>query len=633
MQSVGIEDGSGAIAPGHAGTGQETRGAAMICAPMKETSMATSFANFSFDFDVDALKRKYQEERDRRLRGDGNAQYAHLEGQFAHFAADPYVVRQERKPIAEDVEVVVIGGGFGGLLTGARLREAGIDDIRIIEKGGDFGGTWYWNRYPGAACDVESYIYLPLLEEVGYMPTEKYARAPEILKHAKAIGEKFDLYRGALFQTEITELRWDEKKARWIVRTDRNDRLMARYVVISAGPLQNPKLPGIPGVEKFKGHSFHTSRWDYGYTGGDSLGGLTNLQDKTVGIIGTGATAVQCVPHLGRWSKQLYVFQRTPSSVDIRANHPTDPEWAKTLASGWQRRRMDNYTAVVMGMVMEEDLVDDYWTKGTHAIMQNVTPDMTPAQIAELFELADFAVMEGVRARVDATVKDRATAEALKPWYNRLCKRPCFHDEYLPTFNLPNVELVDTAGKGVERITEDALIVDGKEYKVDCLIYATGFDLAAYITHSTMPIYGRGGLSLGEKWKGGATTMHGFFVHGFPNLMILSTTQSAWGPNFPHMMDEQAHHIAYVVKQMRERGTRSFEVTADAENKWVDYHVSVAGPVLKRWGDCTPSYYNNEGKPSPAIARGGSFGGGVFKFIEILEQWRAEEKMPGLTLA
>ena len=314
-------------------------------------------------FDPASLKKKYLAERDKRLRRDGNEQYREIKGDFAHYLDDPYVEPGfTRAPLTDEIEVVVIGGGFGGLLAGARLREAGVKDLRMIEKGGDYGGTWYWNRYPGAACDIESYIYLPLLEEVGYMPVEKYTRAPEILEHSRAIARKFDLYRDVLFQTEVTEMRWDDKISRWIIKTNRNDAMKARFVVMANGPLHRPKLPGIPGVETFKGHSFHTSRWDYHYTGGDCHGGLTGLKDKRVGIIGTGATAVQCVPHLGAGAKELFVFQRTPSSIDVRNDRQTDPDWAKALEPGWQQKRMDNFNALVSGVPQDVDLVSDGWT-------------------------------------------------------------------------------------------------------------------------------------------------------------------------------------------------------------------------------------------------------------------------------
>ena len=252
---------------------------------MAESSTQAGNVSAPKAIDPVALKAKYLAERDKRLRADGVEQYIPVDGAFSHFAADPYVDRTLRAPFMGETEVAVIGGGFGGLLTGARLREAGVEDIRIIEKGGDFGGTWYWNRYPGAACDIESYIYIPLLEELGMMPTEKYAKGPEIRAHAQAIARKYGLYDQALLQTEAREIRWDEALARWIIRTDRDDAIKARFVVLGAGFLQQPKLPGIPGIESFKGHAFHTSRWDYAYTGGHAGGELIGLKDKAVGIM------------------------------------------------------------------------------------------------------------------------------------------------------------------------------------------------------------------------------------------------------------------------------------------------------------------------------------------------------------
>lgn len=592
-------------------------------------------ATTGLGFDPADLKARYRAERDKRLRQDGNEQYVEIAGQYAHYLDDPYIARVERAPMFDDVEVVVVGGGFGGLLAGARLKQAGIEDVRIIEKGGDFGGTWYWNRYPGAACDIESYIYLPLLEEVGYMPVEKYTRAPEILKHSRAIGETFGLYKGAIFQTEVTEIRWDDSAARWTIRTNRGDALKARFVVLASGPLHRPKLPGIPGVETFRGHSFHTSRWDYAYTGGDSNGRLTNLKDKVVGIIGTGATAVQCVPHLGAGAKQLYVFQRTPSSIDVRHNKPTDPEWVRSLTPGWQKRRMDNFNILVSGGYQEEDLVSDGWTD----IIRNILilagrGAKTPQEAMELAQLADFKKMESIRARVDSVVGDKATADALKPWYNQFCKRPCFHDEYLATFNRPNVELVDTNGKGVERINETSVFANGREYKVDCLIYATGFEVGTtYSRRANMELHGRGGLTLTEKWKHGAATLHGMHVHGFPNAFIIGNTQSGFTANFPHMIDEQSRHMAYIISQAAERQASIVEATPEAEAAWVDEIVNKAIIRQKFFEECTPGYYNNEGQPSSVAVRNGSYGAGPIAFVKILEAWREDGGLKGLNLA
>jgi cyclohexanone monooxygenase len=588
-------------------------------------------------FDPDALTKKYRAERDKRLRAEGNEQYREIKDEFARYLDDPYVAPGfARAPLTDAVEVLVIGGGFGGMMAGARLRESGIDDVRIVEKGGDFGGTWYWNRYPGAACDIESYVYLPLIEEVGHIPTEKYSRAPEILKHSRALAEKFDLYRGAIFQTEVTEMRWDETTSRWIVSTNRGDALRARFVVMANGPLHRPKLPGIPGVETFKGHSFHTSRWDYGYTGGDSNGNLTGLKDKVVGIIGTGATAVQCVPHLGAAAKQLFVFQRTPSSIDVRANRPTDQEWVKSLQPGWQQARMDNFNALVSGVPQAEDLVNDGWTDiigNLLMLMRKQSEAGTAGDLATTMQLADFKKMEQVRARAEATVKDKATAEALKPYYNQFCKRPCFHDEYLDTFNRPNVTLVDTDGKGVERITEKGIVANGKEYELDCLIYGTGFEVGtSYTRRAGYEVHGRDGLTLSDKWKDGVSTLHGMFSRGFPNVFIMSNTQSGFTANFPHMLDAQSKHLSHIIKECAGRQARVVEPSEAAENAWVETIIATALQRQRFQEECTPGYYNNEGKPSALAARNGSYGLGSIAFIKLLEDWRATGEMRGLEL-
>jgi len=588
-------------------------------------------------FDPDALRDKYRLERDKRLRADGNEQYIEIAGQFAHYLEDPYVAPVERGPLFDTTEVIVIGGGFGGLLAAARLREAGIESLRVIEKGGDFGGTWYWNRYPGAACDVESYIYLPLLEEVGYIPKEKYSRAPEILAHSQAIGRHFDLYRNACFQTEVTEVRWDESERVWIIATNRGDRMKARFVVMANGPLHRPKLPGIPGVESFAGHSFHTSRWDYDYTGGTSEGGLDKLKDKRVGIIGTGATAVQCVPHLGAHAKELYVFQRTPSSIDVRNNRPTDPSWAQSLRPGWQQERMDNFNALVSGGFAEEDLVNDGWTDIIGNLLirlrQEASPDLSPEGLARNLELADFEKMNQIRSRVDDVVSDPKTAEALKPWYRQFCKRPCFHDDYLATFNRPNVHLVDTEGRGVERITPTGIVANGTEYEIDCLIYATGFEVGTeYTRRAGYEVYGRDGVSLTEKWADGARTLHGFHTTGFPNCFIVSNIQSGFTVNFPHMLNEQSKHIAYILSEAAKREIKTIEATPDAEENWVRTIINLSQFNQRFLESCTPGYYNNEGKPADRAVQNGSYGAGPVAFVGVLEKWRAEGSLAGLAL-
>jgi cyclohexanone monooxygenase len=596
------------------------------------------------DFDPDELHAKYLAERDKRLREDGIGQYVEVKAEFSHYVDDPYVEPGfTRAPVFDHVDFAVIGGGFGGLLMGARLREAGIEKIRMVEAGGDFGGTWYWNRYPGAMCDVESYCYLPLLEELGYMPKHKYSFAPEILEHSRAIGRHFRLYDDALLQTTITELRWDEAAKRWIVSTNRGDRFTAQYVAMANGPLSRPKLPGIPGIDAFEGHTFHTSRWDYRYTGGDSSGGLTGLADKRVGIIGTGATAIQCVPHLGEWAKELFVFQRTPSSVDVRNNAETDPAWAASLEPGWQRRRQDNFNILVAGGDQDEDLVHDGWTDifrnvtGTAAkqISRKLGRPLTGPERGEVMALADYRKMNQVRARVDTLVDDPATAALLKPWYRQFCKRPCFHDEYLQTYNRPNVRLVDTNGKGVERLTRTGVVANGREYQVDCLIFATGFEVGtSYTRRAGYDIVGRGGRTLSEHWADGLRTLHGLTSHGFPNCFFLGFTQTAITISVPQALREQSEHVTYMVKAAKERGAQALEPTAEGEDAYVREVRSLARMGQRFYMECTPGYYNSEGAVGN---RSGFFsdmyGAGPLRFFEKLAEWRASGELPGMALS
>ena len=588
-------------------------------------------------FDPDSLRQKYRLERDKRLREDGNDQYVDI-SEYAQYLDDPYTRPSTREPLFDEVTVAIIGGGFGGLLAGARLREAGIEDLRVIEKGGDFGGTWYWNRYPGAACDVESYIYLPLLEEIGYIPKKKYTDAPEILAHSRAIGEHFRLYDNACFSTEVTDMVWEESSRRWIISTNRGDRMRARWVIMANGPLHRPKLPGIRGIESFRGHTFHTSRWDYDYTGGDSTGGLSKLADKRVGIIGTGATAVQCVPHLGVAAKELYVFQRTPSSIDVRNNRATDPEWAASLQPGWQRERMDNFNTLVSGGYAEVDLVNDGWTDIIANLLIRLRSqekiDLSPESLARNMELADFEKMEQVRSRVDQLVTDPATASALKPWYRQFCKRPCFHDEYLDTFNRPGVHLIDTDGQGVQLITEKGVVVDGVEYELDCLIYATGFEVGTeYTRRSGYELQGVDGETLTQHWADGTRTLHGFHSRGFPNCFIVSQTQSGFTVNFPHMLNEQSIHLAHLIAHLEQNGLTRAEVTAEAEEKWVRTIVDLAQNNIKFLEACTPGYYNNEGKPAARSLQSGSYGGGPVAFVKVLERWREQGELDGLEVS
>ena len=588
--------------------------------------------------DKERLRQKYLEERNKRLRPDGNDQYFRVAGQLAHYLDDPYTPVTARDPKTDHVTFAFIGGGFAGLATAARLSEAGIGDIRIIEKGGDFGGTWYWNRYPGAQCDTASMVYMPLLEETGHMPSEKYAHAPEILAHCQRIGKQYGLYDNALFHTEVVSLGWDEAKSRWNIRTSRGDAFTAQFVGMGTGPLHVPKLPGIEGIESFKGHSFHTSRWDYDYTGGDPAGvPMEKLADKRVGIIGTGATSVQCVPYLARACKELYVFQRTPSSVDIRANAPIDPEWFSQIASpGWQQRWLENFTANQAGGSAEEDLVQDGWTDLSRRIRAKIMDlpreQRTPPNMLAAFEDSDFEKMEEIRSRVDAIVSDRETAAKLKAWYRQLCKRPCFHDSYLQAFNTPGTHLVDTDGKGIERITEKGVVVAGKEYPLDCIIYASGFEVGTeYKRRAGFDLTGRGGVKLSGHWAEGMRTKHGIHVHGFPNAFFVQPTQGAnLISNVPHNLTEAAKTIALMIRHARANGFKEIEVTKEAEDRWVELLLTGAGRMIGS-PDCTPGYYNNEGRePGPAAKLNVGHPAGPTAYFKYIDGWRNSGQFEGL---
>jgi cation diffusion facilitator CzcD-associated flavoprotein CzcO len=593
--------------------------------------------------DREALRAKYLDERMKRLRPDGNAQYLEPTGRFADLLGDPYTEQTDRPPLSDEVTVVVIGGGFSGLVTGARLKQARVSDVRLIDGGGDVGGAWYWNRYPGAMCDTAAMIYLPLLEETGHRPTQKYTFAPEIFGHAQRIARHFGLYDNALFSTEVTNLTWDETSSRWIVETNRGDRIRARFVTMGTGPLHRPKLPGIPGIESFGGHCFHTSRWDYDYTGGDYTAmPMDRLGDQRVGIIGTGATAVQCIPHLAKAVGELFVFQRTPSSIDVRNNHPIDPELFSALEPGWQQKWLMNFTVLQTGGFADEDLVMDGWTDISQRIRDRVVRDMTdagagadfgPEDFRRAYEESDDEKMTEIRARVDAVVADHATAEALKPWYRQLCKRPCFHDEYLQAYNRPNVHLVDSDGQGVEAIDETGVWVGGVHYDLDCLIFASGFEVGTeYSRRSGFDATGRDGLRLSAHWADGMQTLHGIHAHGFPNLFIVGPNQGAnLISNITHNLVEAGTTIAAVVAHALAEGVDEVEVSEAAEKSWVQM-LEAAPQSFLADPDCTPGYYNNEGGPMGRreLLNGGRYPEGPVAYFTYIDGWRRSGEYEGL---
>ncbi|KDA05338.1 monooxygenase [Microbacterium sp. CH12i] len=602
------------------------------------------------DFDPEALRARYQEERDLRVRPEGKAQYIPTKtGRFSSYSEDPWTEEKEREPLRDHTQVIVVGGGFGGLLQGARLFDQGIKDIRTIEIGGDFGGTWYWNRYPGAMCDIEAHIYLPLLEELNYAPKHRYSYGPEMLEISQRIGRDYGLYEKALFQTSVKDATWDEENARWVVRTDRGDEITADILIVACGRQSLPKLPGIPGIEDFEGHIFHSSRWDYDYTGGDASGGLLGLIDKKVGVIGTGATGLQVVPAVAEDAQELFVFQRTPSTVGVRGQQETPPDWVDMSQPGWQRERRANFQAHVQFgsradvVVPELDLVADGWTSTFEVLAEPIdkiearlgrTPDAE--ELNELSIINDYRVTNSLRSRIDEVVADPAVADALKPYYRWWCKRPGWHDDYLESFNRDNVHLVDTQGQGVEAFTKTGVIVGGKEFPLDCVIMATGFEATIEYTRlAGFEFHGRG-TNLTDHWrKAGARTFHGMSTDKFPNLFFIGgNLQTTSSVNAVHLLDEQAQYVAHIVSNFVERGARTIEATTEAVDAWVQ-EIRTAPSNKSQFEfylECTPGYYNNDGKAASMddLFTGGRYGGGALAYYELLENW-SDGSLEGFT--
>ncbi|KAK4201979.1 hypothetical protein QBC40DRAFT_295115 [Triangularia verruculosa] len=621
------------------------------------------------------LQRKYTEEASKRLRSDGLAQYVNLQdagdARIRSLGKDPWAdhaALNAKAPSVKDggkYKFVILGGGYGGLIAAVRLIEAGLvnspDDLRIIEAGGGYGGTWYWNRYPGLHCDVESYIYMPLLEETGYTPKHKYSSGLELREHAERIATKWDLHDKALFRSEVTDGRWSDEEEVWnlSVTEDRGPEgqrkmnIQANYFFVMSGVLTIPHVPKVSGLEGFNGSMFHTSRWDYGVTGGSQEDqNLSGLEGKRVGIIGTGATAIQAVPKLAKFAKEVYVFQRTPSSVSWRGQKETDPEeWKTKIATkkGWQKERRHNWDTYLNNCAPpeQENLVGCGWTEAPACCAIIGSPNFgfvqpTPEAIGEhigKLMMLDVPRAEKARARIDDIVNDPETAAALKPWYPVWCKRPTFSDEYLQAFNLPHVHLVDTDGKGVDSATSAGLVVQGKEYPLDVLVLSTGYRSPGYggldpVKRTGINMFGRGGKSFSDKWKAqGASTFHGIISHGFPNFFFSPTGQFGQTPNNVETLDTAVEHMTHFIKKAEEKagGVAVIDPTTEAEEEWAMEAVKRAAN-LAALTVCTPGYMTLEGefnKPNqdPAEmmknARMGIWSEGILSFSKLLEAYRA----------
>lgn len=607
----------------------------MTCKPTRTPAPDT--------FDIPTLREKYRQERDKRLRVDRQDQYVPSTSDVTHsYDIDPHMPVAPRDPISEDLDVVVLGAGFAGILAAYHLTNAGVTNFRNVDHAGDFGGVWYWNRYPGIQCDNDAYCYLPLLEETGYMPSKKFADGAEIFEYCKLIANRFGFADKALFHTLITSLRWDEGIKRWRVGTSRGDELRARFVVMGCGVLNMPKLPGVSGIDSFKGKIFHTARWDYGYTGGSHQDPvLDKLADKRVAIMGTGATAIQAVPYLARHAKELYVIQRTPSTVDERPNPPTDPEWVESLQPGWQKERQANFHRAAMEFFApgEPDLICDIWTEITRNLAAELAaegwPQLAPAEFMARREVVDYRVMERLRERVETMVKDKETAEALKPWYRFLCKRPLSSNDFYAVFNQPNVKLIDVSDtRGLERMTEKGFVAKGVEYEIDCMIFASGFEVTSELKRrwGIDVVEGRGGKSIYDHWADGPKTLHGTMTHGFPNQFFIGYIQGGLNASVTEQFGRQAYHIAHVINETLKRGAQVAETTEEAQNAYVRHFHEVEIDMSAFQRECTPSYFTNEGQVKAPWALFRSYGPGWGAFQQLLEDWRAKGDLEGMVL-
>ena len=550
---------------------------------------------------------RYREFKEARM---GAADYMSMEGEFSKYLEDVYSEAPvARESLDDECEILVVGAGFAGLLLWHKLQKAGFKDVRFCEKGGDVGGTWYWNRYPGIACDVEAYSYLPLLEEMGYIPTMKFASGFEIMEYCQKVAEKFGFYDHCLFHTTVERTDWDAATGRWTVTTDRGDEMKARYVILANGILTTPKLARIKGMETFRGEAFHTSRWDY----------RVDLKGKRVGIIGTGATAVQTVPELSKIVNELFVFQRTPSSIDVRDQRATTQEEIETWKHepGWAKARRARFAKISAGRTAMK-ANDDYLAGKVDSFKENKhhTKKLSIEEAVQKQLNSNFRIMEQIRNRVDAMVEDPATAEALKPFYPYGCKRPTFHDEYLTTFNKPHVTLVDTAPRGVSEINERGVVHDGKEYPLDVLIYATGFRWMATSTFNM--IRGVNGRSLKDKWENdGTSTFLGLHSNGFPNLFIVSGPQGGGGSfNFTNAIEEHADYIAWMLTTMRENSYDVVDVKPAPEAAYTE-HCKIADINTAPLRDCV-SYYNGDGEAEPGSLA--YYGGGRWHKFRVQAQ-------------
>ncbi len=498
--------------------------------------------------------------------------------------------------MATDFDAVIIGAGFGGMYMLHRLRQKGFN-ARVFEAGKGVGGTWYWNRYPGARCDVESvqysYQFSPELEQE-WEWSERYATQPEILRYANHVADRFDLRRDIRFETRVTQAAFDESDNIWLVETDKGDRVRARFVITAMGCLSSPNTPKIPGLEDFEGPTYHTGNWPH--EGVDFTG-------KTVGVIGTGSSAIQSIPIIAAQAKHLTVFQRTANYTVPAHNKPLDPAYvAKVKASYPEMRKraktlpasidltINRASAIETPEEERRHQFEERWAYGGLGFMASFSDLL-------LNDDSNKAAADFVRSKIREVVKDPEVAEILSPTNIIGCKRLCVDTGYWATFNRPNVTLVDISDEPIERITPTGLRVKGRDYTFDSLVLATGFDA---MTGALLKVdfRGRGGKSLKERWSEGPKSYLGLAVVGFPNLFTIT------GPGSPSVLtnmlpsiEQHVDFIADCLDAMRAQGKSVIEAQDAAQEAWVGHVGEVADHTLR--STCSSWYVgaNIPGKP------------------------------------